>query len=434
MLNHDLLLCLGTQDTLADDGILLSNPACMPPALMRAVYYSKKLTVKTDETGIYKYSDWLPIRRTLKSDSEPVTYRSRGLGSALGLSNLYITFSGYWPGIGANMTTGTFKECEAYAVCARLPKDAGVLVLASAGNTARAFMKVASENSIPALIVVPEKNLDNLWSAEELHPCVKIVAAGGDSDYFDAIHLAGMISGMDGFVSEGGAKNVARRDGMGTTVLSAATAIGEIPDYYFQAVGSGTGAIAAYEASLRLAQSGDYAPKKMQLILSQNLPFAPMADAWDCRSRTLKPIDEIEASRQIDEIDAKVLSNRKPPYSVIGGLYDALCDSGGDIVGISNEELRKAQVMFKQLEGQDICPEAGVALASLISKAEGGSIDKDAIIMLNITGGGTEALKRNHSLIAAVPDLVINKEDFKNEYIKQQIESLYQEEIYERYI
>ena len=56
------------------------------------------------------------------------------------------------------------------------------------------------------------------------------------------------VAGWDGFIAEGGAKNVARRDGMGTTVLSAVTTIGEIPDAYFQAVGSGTGAIAIFLA------------------------------------------------------------------------------------------------------------------------------------------------------------------------------------------
>ena len=59
-----------------------------------------------------------------------------------------------------------------------------------------------------------------------------------------------LLRGMDGFMAEGGAKNVARRDGMATTMLSATTTIGQIPDYYFQAIGSGTGAIAAWEANL----------------------------------------------------------------------------------------------------------------------------------------------------------------------------------------
>ncbi len=39
----------------------------------------------------------------------------------MGLKNLYITFSGYHPKIGAKMTTCSFKETEAFSVCARIP-------------------------------------------------------------------------------------------------------------------------------------------------------------------------------------------------------------------------------------------------------------------------------------------------------------------------
>lgn len=35
---------------------------------------------------------------------------------------------------------------------------------------------------------------------------------------------------------------------------------------------------------------------------------------------------------------AKVLSNRKPPYSLKGGLYDALVATGGDMLLVTNEE------------------------------------------------------------------------------------------------
>jgi len=59
------------------------------------------------------------------------------------------------------------------------------------------------------------------------------------NDYTDAINLAGRIAKLPGIV-EGGARNVARRDGMGTLMLDAAVTLGKMPDHYFQAVGSGT--------------------------------------------------------------------------------------------------------------------------------------------------------------------------------------------------
>ena len=131
------------------------------------------------------------------------------------------------------MTTCSFKETEAYSVCGRFDESAGrILVVASAGNTARAFAKVCSENNIPLLLSVPEDNLDALWFEEPLNDCVKLIAAQKGGDYFDAIHLSNVALKSGRFIAEGGAKNVARRDGMATTVLSAAAFIGRIPDYY----------------------------------------------------------------------------------------------------------------------------------------------------------------------------------------------------------
>lgn len=104
------------------------------------------------------------------------------------------------------------------------------------------------------------------------------------------------------------------------------------PTDYFQAVGSGTGAIAAWEANLRLLADGRYGNRKMKLMVSQNIPFIPIHDAWKAGSRAMLPLDDNLARRQVEEIDAKVLSNRKPPYPIFGGLYDAMNDAGGDIL------------------------------------------------------------------------------------------------------
>jgi cysteate synthase len=205
------------------------------------------------------------------------------------------------------------------------------------------------------------------------------------------------------FYAEGGAKNIARRDGMGTTVLSAVTTIGRIPDYYFQAVGSGTGAIAAWEANMRLIEDGRYGDNFMKLIVSQNAPFVPIYDAWRADSREMLAYDAKKARRDAELIDAKVLSNRKPPYTFAGGLYDALKATNGDVVVATNAQARRAGKLFKDLEGIDIHPAPAVALASLIKMVESGAIDKDACIMLNITGAGEEAAKQNRELFYLKP-------------------------------
>ncbi|MBE6181364.1 MAG: cysteate synthase [Rikenellaceae bacterium] len=390
------LECVATGREFADEGWMLEDRSCKSPSLVRAKYANKQLNVKPIEWGLYRYCDWLPIRRILKGSSAPVTYKSKGLSEYLGLENLWITFNGYNPAIGASMTTCSFKETEAYSVCARVAEDEErVLVVASAGNTARAFAKVCSDNNIKLLLAVPQDNLEALWFEEPLNPCVKLISCEKGGDYFDAIHLSNIALKTEGFYAEGGAKNIARRDGMATTVLSAVTTIGRIPDYYFQAVGSGTGAIAAWEANQRLIEDGRFGSNTMRLMVSQNAPFVPMYDAWRADSRQMLPYDDDKARRDAEIIDAKVLSNRKPPYGLAGGLYDALKATDGDIFVTTNAQARKARKLFQELEGIDIHPAAGVATASLIKAVADGKVAKEAVVMLNITGGGEELFKKD---------------------------------------
>ena len=397
----------------SDTGWLLSDPEYSQPSLIRAIYEKKQLELKEDRYGFYRFADWLPLKRYLPHSAAPITYHSQALGKVLGLENLYISFNGYWPQKGAMMESCSFKETEAYAVCGRLEPDTKkTLVVASAGNTARAFARVCSDNGIPLLLCVPYANLGALWFDKPIDECVRLVCTPKGSDYFDAIRLSQKLCFSDSFIEEGGARNIARRDGMGTTVLSAAFHIGAIPDYYVQAVGSGTGAIAAREANLRLIEDGRFGNRVMKLITVQNYPFTPVYEAWKRGSRTFPSFDDDTARLQAHQIDAKVLANRNPPYSIPGGLYDSLIDSKGMVCTVANQEITQAAALFETTEGVDIHPAAAAALAGLRNEVAKGTIDKKKIVLLNITGGGENLFKRDRQLRYLQPDIL--KNDSKN--------------------
>ena len=421
------LKCVATDHEFEDAGWTLEDKECEEPSLVRAIYAKKKLELKGDDYGFYTFCDWLPVKRLLKGSAAPVTYKSEALAKHLGLKNLYITLSGYSPKHGAKMTTGSFKETEAYSVCGRMGEDEKrILVVASAGNTARAFAKVCSENNIPLLLSVPADNLNAMWFEKPINPCVKLICCEKGGDYSDAIYLSDLALQSPMFYAEGGAKNIARRDGMATTVLSAVTTIGRIPDYYFQAVGSGTGAIAAWEANMRLIEDGSYGDNMMKLMVSQNAPFVPMFDAWRADSRTMLPYPADKARRDVAIIDAKVLSNRRPPYGIKGGLYDALKATDGEILVATNAQARKAAKLFQQLEGVDIHPAAAVATATLIKAVQDGKIDPEATIMLNITGAGEEHFKSENKVYTLEPSKVFPLTATANEVIEA-VEALFAE-------
>ena len=110
------------------------------------------------------------------------------------------------------------------------------------------------------------------------------------------------------------------------------------------------------------------------------------------------PYDPEQARKDAAEICAPVLSNRKPPYSLAGGLYDALKDTQGDIFAVSNEEADQAKRLFEETEGIDIYHAAAVALGSLIQAILINKVKADDIIMLNITGGGEKHFMESHQI------------------------------------
>jgi cysteate synthase len=355
--------------------------------------------------GIWRFN-WLPVHNHDFVQPGPVVYRSEGLSRELGLRNLFISFNGYWPERSAGLMTCTFKEFEA-AVVLQNAMENGItgLVVASAGNTARAFAHLSTIAEFPVIIVVPRICLTEMWYLEESLRIPTLAVA--DGDYAVAIDVARRIASTLGIPFEGGVKNIAKRDGLGIVLLEAVSTIGRLPDHYFQAVGSGTGAIGVWEMAERLIGEGRFGDSLPRLHLAQNFPFIPMVNAWKRGSRELEPYDL--RPELIGEITTRVLSTRYPAYSVKGGVYDALVSTDGLMYSVKNEEVYEAMRLFEESEGIDIVPAAGVSTASLIKAAREGTINKDDLILLNITGGGERRIVKD-GLAQEVRPLLISKE------------------------
>lgn len=289
------------------------------------------------------------------------------------------------------------------------PDEKRVLVVQSAGNTARAFAQVCSDNNIPVVICIPEDNLKELWFRAPLNECVKVVAATKGCDYYDAIALGEKLAKDASYMLEGGAKNIARRDGMGTTVLSCVEQMERIPDAYFQAVGSGTGAIAAWENAQRLAYDGRFGENKMRVYVAQNKPFTLLYDSWKAGARSLVELSAEEGRRQAEIIQAKVLSNRKPPYGLAGGLFDTLKNSNGDMFLADNSDIAFWKMQYQKLEGYELLPAACVAVAALAQAVDNGTVKRSEYIMLNCTGGGETAAKADGFVFKSA-DIVLSPE------------------------
>ena len=404
------LRCSGCGAAFDDDGVQLDCTHQHAPALLRTMYDEPAFRVDAGQPSALRYRTWLPVGREIATGARAAVYRSTALAARLGLTDLWIAFNGWWPERGATLRTATFKEFEALAVLARLaPDEDRTMVVASAGNTAAAFADTCSINDIPMLIVVPASAFDRVAGIARIGPSVRIVALEG-AEYDDAIAFARQLERWDEFIYEGGVRNVARRDGLGLVMLAAAEAMGALPRSYFQAVGSAAGALGAFEAAHRLIGDGRFGGRVPRLMLAQNAPFTPLHDAWSVRADVLTERSPAEAKAQIAEIGAAVLSNQTPPYTIAGGVREALAACDGSVDAIPNNEMLDAMLLFAETEGVDIDPEAGIATASLVRACAAGTVERDAPVLLNITGGGRSLRPREAH--GAAPALVLGPESF----------------------
>jgi cysteate synthase len=104
-----------------------------------------------------------------------------------------------------------------------------------------------------------------------------------------------------------------QEDGMGTTVLSAVSFIKKIPNFYFQAVGSGIDTVAAWETNLRLIEDGRFGSHKMSLFF--------------------------QCMKHGNYLKETSLSNRQPWYSIGVWLFGVLSDTNGFVCSVTNEEV-----------------------------------------------------------------------------------------------
>ncbi|MEU9045079.1 MULTISPECIES: pyridoxal-phosphate dependent enzyme [unclassified Kitasatospora] len=426
---HYTVVCTRCGLRLGDDGLISACPGCRDNSLLRTEYTAGSLAdavaAAPAASGLFRYRDWLPVIREVPGASLPAVHRCRGLGAALGLSDLWMAFSGYWPERGCRMDSGTFKELEAFSVLGRVPQDAGIMVVASAGNTAAAFVRATEQFDFPCVLVVPERALPGLALAGT-GPQVRIVAVKGGG-YNDAItYSQGILATGAPFFPEGGVRNVARRDGLGVVMLAAYERLGRLPDYYVQAVGSGTGAIAAHEAARRIAATTGGTPPRT--LLCQNTGFAPLHRLWlqeragaaeSLPSPTpVPPVAATPAPTPVSaptplsrpvapstvDVHAPELVNATPPFGVRGGVRDLLADTSGEVLLADTPAALAAAALFEETEGIDIEPAAAVAVACLRRAVAERRIPRDARILLNITGGGRRRARAEREGSAQLPN------------------------------
>jgi cysteate synthase len=399
------LRCLHTNEVIEDEYTLHHTDGAL-----LVTEYSTQLSIDNSKDGMLKYQDWLPNIGLSQRNAGTTTYKANELGAQIGMNNLWVTFHGYWPEKDGMCPTGSFKDMEAVPTIMRL-KEKGCkgMICASAGNTARAFAYFCGLENFPLIVIVGKDHAERLYlPANHPNKSVKLIVIE-DGDYYDAKVFSKKISQhLDSWQMEGGIHNVARRDGIGSLIIDAAFAIGELPAHYFQGIGGGPGPVGVHEMANRLIEAEIFEGPVPRQHVSQNEEHCPIHNAWQAKRPHLTdsdfPDEEVE-------VFSDYLLNKAPAYEIKGGVYDTLVESNGQTYIVSKEDAKKAKTIFESIEGIDIMSPAAVALASLMQALDSGDIGADDCTVLNISGGGIERMESDMELVQITPWKIVSKND-----------------------
>ena len=399
------LRCLFTNELVEDNYTLHHTDGAL-----LVTEYSSQLAIDKTRKDMLKFHDWLPIEGFSEHNVGTVTYKADKLSDALGMSDLWVTFHGYWPEKGGMCPTGSFKDMEAIPTILRMKeKNCSGLICASAGNTARSFSYFCGLENVPLVVIVGKEHAKRIYlPVNHNKESVKLIVVE-DGDYYDAKLVSKQIAKkLPDWQLEGGIHNVARRDGIGSLILDAAYNIGKLPTHYFQGIGGGPGPVGVNEMAKRLIEAGIFDGPVPRQHVSQNIEHCPIHKAWQAKRPNL--IDSDFPNHDV-EVFSDYLLNKSPAYDVKGGIYDILCESNGQTYVVTREEAIKARSLFESIEEIDIMSPSAVALASLIQALEKGEIDSKDCTVLNISGGGVERMKREIETTPLSPWRIISKHD-----------------------
>jgi threonine synthase len=339
-----------------------------------------KETLKGRRADLWRYLEVLPVEReenivSLGEGFTPLLHAPR-LGDLLGLSQLYIKDESQQP-------TQSFKA-RGMATAVSMAKELGVTKLAapSAGNAAGALAAYASRAGLEAHIFMPRDT-----------PRANVV---------ECEQTGARVTLMDGLITDCGAEVARRKDAEGWFDVStlkepyrvegkktlgyevAEQLNWELPDWIIYPTGGGTGLVGMWKAFAEMEALGWVGEKRPRMVTVQSSGCAPIVRAFET------------GQRHADEFPnaATVASGLRVPKAIGDFLIlDALRESNGAAIAVSDEELLAAVKEIGSAEGVFAAPEGAACLPALRRLIERGEVKPDERVVLFNTGAGVKYLE-----------------------------------------
>jgi threonine synthase len=329
--------------------------------------------------SMWRYRPALPVTNassiiTLGEGMTPLLPIPRA-GKRLGSNNLLLKDEGLNP-------TGSFKA-RGLSCAVSMCRELGVkkIAIPSAGNAASALSAYAAAAGIEAYVFmpkdVPQSNfieckaygarvtlVDGLIS-----DCAKIVASRKDAEgWFDISTL----------------KEPYRIEGKKTMGYELVEQLGwRVPDAIFYPTGGGVGLIGMWKAFDEMEQLGWIGSKRPKMIAVQAEGCAPVVRAFE----------QHEKRSDFWQNAATVASGLRVPKPLGDFLIlDAVRDSGGSAIAVSDTELIDAGIRLSEDEGIFVAPEGSACLPALERLVTSGLLKAEDEVVIYNTGSGLKYL------------------------------------------
>jgi threonine synthase len=339
-----------------------------------------KESLATRRSDLWRYREVLPVENdenivTLGEGWTPLLQASR-LGADVGIRELYIKDESQNP-------TQSFKA-RGMAAAVSMAKELGAKKLAvpSAGNAAGALAAYAARAGLEAFIFMPRDTpRANVVECEQTGAHVTLM----DGLITDCGAEVGRRKEAEGWFDVSTLKEPYRVEGKKTLGYEVAEQLNwELPDVIIYPTGGGTGLIGMWKAFDEMERMGWIGSKRPRMVTVQAAGCAPIVRALE------------EGKRFADEFPnaATTASGLRVPKAIGDFLIlDALRESGGTAVSVTDEELIAATREIGAAEGVFCAPEGAACLPALRKLIKSGDVKASDRVVLFNTGSGVKYME-----------------------------------------
>jgi threonine synthase len=340
--------------------------------LTRAALYARR-------SDLWRYREMLPVRRednivTLGEGWTPLL-PAKTLGASLGVSNLFVKDESQNP-------TQSFKA-RGMSVAVSMAKELGAKKLAapSAGNAAGALAAYCARGRLSAYLFMPRDT-----------PRANVIECEVTGAHVTLI---------DGLITDCGAEIARRKDAEGwfdvSTLKEPYRVEGKktlgyeiaeqsewiLPDVIVYPTGGGTGLVGMWKAFDELQQLGWIGEKRPRMISVQAAGCAPIVRAFESGARFAEEFENAQT----------VASGLRVPKAIGDFLIlDAIRESGGTAIAVTDDELLEGARELARTEGIFAAPEGGACVPALRKLLARGDVKPDERVVLFNTGSGIKYL------------------------------------------